>query len=410
MSGSAIVIGAGPAGLAIAAALAERDVDVCVIDPNPERGWESRYGMWLDEVHALGLDDVVDQSWARALICSDRGTRHAGAAYALLDNEALREHLLTRLEKAGGRLAQGVAQRLEEGPPHTVHTDRGPLTADVVVDAAGFSGAVLEPRPRPQAWQSAYGLMIEVDEHPWAADEMILMDFSTPGELNRQRPPTFLYAMPHDAHHIFVEETVLTSDSTPSFDALRERLIHRLEELGVRIRLVLSEERVRIPMGGALARGNQTAVAFGAASGLIHPATGYTVATSLRLAPEVAEAIAGPLNQGDALGASRAGWSAVLPAKRRRAHMIAQVGHRVLLELDQVELGSFLMRFFAQPRGRWMAYMSGTSNVFSRFGAMAGMAPGMPVSLYRPVLSGFFDGLFQSLYPAAAMTRLPDRS
>ncbi len=70
----------------------------------------------------------------------------------------------------------------------------------------------------------------------------------------------------------------------------------------------------------------QPVVAFGAAAKLTHPATGYSVAASLRAAPRVAAAIA---DGGDA----RHVWEAVWPPALRRTRRLHDYGLEVLLGL-----------------------------------------------------------------------------
>jgi lycopene cyclase-like protein len=380
MTGSAIVVGAGPAGLATATALAERGVDVTVVDPDPSRGWPARYGMWWPQVEALGLTHAVRRSWRRPLVIGGETTA-IDATYALLDNDRLREHLVTRFEAAGGRtLAARVREAHGDGPVE-VRTDHGVLRADVVVDASGAASVVVGASP-PDGWQSAYGRLVEVAGHPWSDDEMVLMDFRDAG----QDPPTFLYAMPMGPRQVFVEETVLTSRQPLSFESLAARLDDRVAAMGLEVVGVLGEEHVRIPMGQRLARARPGVVALGSAAGLSHPATGYTVATSLELAPPLADAIADRLQVGDVSGAALAGWEAILPRPRRRSHQLGLVGHDVLEQLDGEELGVFMTAFFRQPTPGWLGFMSGASCIPQRFRAMWGMGHHLPWWMWRRIL------------------------
>ena len=106
--------------------------------------------------------------------------------------------------------------------------------------------------------------------------------------------PTFLYALPFSETDIFVEETVLTSRPTTPIEACRSRLETRLRQLDIHPLEVHEEENCFIPMGGPIPRIEESRFAclpFGAAAGFVHPATGYSLLQSIRLAPAVADAI-----------------------------------------------------------------------------------------------------------------------
>src|SRR4029079_18254070 len=57
-----VVVGAGPAGWATAAACAEAGLDTAVLAPDLDRPWTPTYGAWPDELTGLGLPDGV---WRR---------------------------------------------------------------------------------------------------------------------------------------------------------------------------------------------------------------------------------------------------------------------------------------------------------------------------------------------------------
>lgn len=79
------------------------------------------------------------------------------------------------------------------------------------------------------------------------------------------------------------------------------------------------EEWSYIPVGGPLPVGNQPITAFGAAANLVHPATGYSIARSLREAPALAKSIADVLRQGQPVTqTAQSVWDALWPAEKRR--------------------------------------------------------------------------------------------
>ena len=82
---------------------------------------------------------------------------------------------------------------------------------------------------------------------------------------------------------------------------------------------VVEEEWSYIPVGGPLPLGSQTVTAFGAAANLVHPATGYSIARSLREAPNLAAEMAAILKDGrDMASTAAAVWDVLWPAEKRR--------------------------------------------------------------------------------------------
>ena len=75
-----------------------------------------------------------------------------------------------------------------------------------------------------------------------------------------------------------------------------------------------------IPVGGPLPSGDQTLTAFGAAANLVHPATGYSIARSLREAPAFACDVARLLQRksDDVDRRAESVWQALWPQEKRR--------------------------------------------------------------------------------------------
>ena len=85
------------------------------------------------------------------------------------------------------------------------------------------------------------------------------------------------------------------------------------------VKHVIEEEWSYIPVGGPLPLGDQPVTAFGAAANLVHPATGYSIARSLREAPALAAEMAVILRKDlPVQETSRQVWNALWPAEKRR--------------------------------------------------------------------------------------------
>ena len=109
--------------------------------------------------------------------------------------------------------------------------------------------------------------------------------------------------------------------------------------------------------------------AFGTAAGLVHPATGYSLARSLSEAPAFADAAAAALagveggNGGEpatAAGVSAAVWAALWPASRRKAAAFQLFGMELLARLGPADTDAFFRTFFALPAPLWRGFLAST--------------------------------------------------
>ena len=100
------VIGAGPAALCIAAALAQCGVAVSGLAPeDPAAPWPNTYGIWGPEVDALGLAHLLGHRWhdTRSYF-GDRLATPAvahGIDYGLFDKTALQQHWWQQCRSGG---------------------------------------------------------------------------------------------------------------------------------------------------------------------------------------------------------------------------------------------------------------------------------------------------------------------
>lgn len=104
----------------------------------------------------------------------------------------------------------------------------------------------------------------------------------------------------------------------------------------LQIKEVHEEEWSYIPVGGPLPLADQPITAFGAAASLVHPATGYSLARSLREAKGVAAATAAALGSADSQRsvASRV-WDALWSQERRKQVGLVGRGLRLFLEVHE---------------------------------------------------------------------------
>lgn len=362
-----LVVGAGPAGMALAAACAERGLRTTLVDPTPERPWRATYAAWRHELPTHLPTGVLAAtvSQARAVARTD----HALPEYVVLDNTALRAHLqhpdvVMRPGKAVGVVHSGSGSTV-------LLADGERLAAALVVDATGARRALTGgPPQRPTAEQSAFGLLVPEDlvRDLLAPGEALFMDWR-PAPDRSGGWPTFLYAVPVGGGQVLVEETSLAHRPGLPAAVLRRRLCSRLDALGVPRHTLGPRERVLFPLDLPVPRPRRV-VPFGSAAALVHPATGYSVATSLTLAPRVAQAIADTLPHGPA-AAVTAAWRALWPPTASVVHMLRRRGLEALLTLPEAEVPEFFEAFFALPEHLRRAYLSGREDLRGTVTAMA---------------------------------------
>jgi lycopene beta-cyclase len=204
----------------------------------------------------------------------------------------------------------------------------------VVVDAAAAAPLVAPGEALFMDWRPDHG------EHGW---------------------PTFLYGVPLGRGAVLLEETSLARRPGLPVPILRRRLHARLARHGVTAPADAPRETVRFPVDSPRHR-TPGVLGFGAAAPLVHPASGFSVATALRLAPAVAAAIAGRLPAGPA-AALAAAQGVVWPVGSGAVHRFRRTGLEALLRMPPAEVPAFFEVFLAlPPRHRW-AYLTGRDDV-----------------------------------------------
>lgn len=354
-----VVLGDGPAGSALAAALTGAAADVVLVGPGEP--WAATYGGWFEDIPA---------QWQPAFhptAVSAVGTRlhDLGPAYAMADNTELR-----RLMLHGVRHLTGWVDAIAHASDGCRVVLRGGavVRGRVLVDARGAP-------PGTVTRQTAYGLVLDERPAAVAGEAAVLMDWRQPLPGHE---PTFLYAMPLADGRWLVEETSLASASPPAVEDLRRRLAVRLgTDHTASSRRV---ELVSIPMSTSMHR-NGDALAFGAAAGYVHPATGYSVVAAMNAAPRVATAIVEALDDGSITRARHAVW----PRSLRVSRALHAWGLRALLELGE-RAPQFFDAFFELPAEQWMAYLRVDAPPQQIARTMAAVFGSVPWSVRRSLL------------------------
>lgn len=372
------VVGGGPAGLAVAQQVSEAGLSVCSIDPCPKLIWPNNYGVWVDEFEAMDLLDCLDTTWSGAVVYIDENsTKELGRPYGRVNRKQLKSKMMQKCISNGVKFHQAKVIKVihEETKSFLICNDGVTVQASVVLDATGFSRCLVQyDKPYNPGYQVAYGILAEVEEHPFDVDKMVFMDWrdshldqNSELKAKNSKIPTFLYAMPFSSNKIFLEETSLVARPGLQMEDIQERMVARLRHLGIKVKSIEEDERCVIPMGGPLPVLPQRVVGIGGTAGMVHPSTGYMVARTLAAAPIVARSIVEYLgSEKSLLGNELSGqvWKDLWPIERRRQREFFCFGMDVLLRLDLHGTRRFFSAFFDLEPRYWHGFLS--SRLFLR--------------------------------------------
>lgn len=129
----------------------------------------------------------------------------------------------------------------------------------------------------------------------------------------------------------------------------------------LQITKIHEEEWSYIPTGGPLPIASQPITAFGAAANLVHPATGYSIARSLRESPAMAQAMVTAMQeQPTPRAAAEFVWQALWTQEKRRQASFHVFGMELLCQLDVANTSDFFETFFSLPSSYWKGFLAST--------------------------------------------------
>jgi lycopene beta-cyclase len=375
----ALVIGAGPAGLSLAAALGKEGLSVqglTAVDVSSP--WPNTYGIWVDETESLGMAHFLKHRWQDCAVHVNHRLMPLNREYGLFDNHQLQNHWLEQVQKHRVIWHQDKACSIQHDTTcSTVTTAAGQiLKTRLVIDASGHHPAFLQrPKSMSIAYQAAYGIVGRFSRPPISPGQMVLMDYRDDhlSAAERAEPPTFLYAMDLGDGVFFVEETSLAYCPALSLDVLEKRLHQRLAYHQVEVAEIHHVERCLFPMNLPLPDLGQPLLGFGGAASMVHPASGYMVGALLRRGPALARAIAQTLDHqphSSPQQLAAAGWQALWPQERLRKYYLYLFGLENLMEFDGPRLNRFFETFFSLATPKWSGFLADTLSFAELISAM----------------------------------------
>jgi len=300
--------------------------------------------------------------WSGARVWIDeRDERVLDRAYGVLDNERCRQALISQAEGAAWTHGEVTELRSQGAGGVVTCSDGTTYSADIIVDAMGTLDALPHgSRSKPSSFQTAYGILAQVDGAV-ASEHVTLMDFRDPAPGIVPLPggcPSFLYSMPWPDGRWFFEETVLVANPPIAVETLKVRLEKRLEHQGIRVLNVEEVERCVIGMDVAPPERDADVLCYGAAAGMVHPATGYSFVESFRRAPRVAAAMKKELRVGVTQRSRLVLADAIWSSDERKCHALFQFGSNAVSGFNADDTRRFMNAFFSLPLDRWAAYLS----------------------------------------------------
>ncbi|CAN4118499.1 unnamed protein product [Withania somnifera] len=302
------VVGGGPAGLAVAQQVAEAGLSVCSIDPSPKLIWPNNYGVWVDEFEAMDLLDCLNSTWSGAAVYS----------------KMMQKCILNGVKFHQAKVIKVIH---EEAKSMLICSDGLTIQAKVY------------DKPYSPGYEAAYGILAEVEEHPFDKSKMLFMDWRD-SHLNNnmelkernRKVPTFLYAMPFSLNRIFLEETSLIGCPGLRMDDFQERMVARLSHLGALKRMNVSGRNWWYSWYGS-------------------PLNGYMVTRTLTAAPVVANTIIQYLG-------SEKDHLDLWPIERRSQREFFCFGMNILLKLDLSATRRFFDASFDLEPRYWHGFLS----------------------------------------------------
>ena len=355
------VVGAGPAGRSLAHRALAAGLRVAVIDPALDRIWSATYGVYTADLPEW-FDDSAIAAAAPSVTVFTPTERVIPHGYAILDTAVFQRTL--GIDGADVHACFALAVTAST----VACSDGRQLRATHVVDARGARSVDHQSRPR----QTAAGSVVPSDDA-----SMVLMDWRPACRIVPDATRSFSYRVALGGGRRLVEETCLAGNPPIDVDALAER--SRARNGRPLVDDVL-DEAVDFPLLACTTpwrRVDAGPLLFGAAGGLMNPATGYSVGQSLQATDVVVGAIVAGRDAHDAL------W----PRRARLAYRLRVLGLTVLLSLDSDDVVAFFDAFFRIDPRLQRRYLCGRDDAVGVLRAMAAVFPRLPMRLRRRVMA-----------------------
>ncbi|MCD2106808.1 lycopene cyclase family protein [Rhodococcus erythropolis] len=368
-SADVVIVGGGPAGRALATRCIARQLTVVVVDPHPRRMWTPTYSAWADELPSWLPGEVIASRIQRPSVWTN-GQKTLDRAYCVLNTPSLQLFLCDASMQFRAMSARTLSSTT------VVCVDGSQLTGSIVIDARGTDPTVTT------AQQTAFGVIVDraLASPILGGNEAWFMDWRRDNGTSDADAPSFLYAVPLDGERVLLEETCLAGRPALGLRELEARLRTRLHNRGCEVPDDAPVERVRFAVEGPRGSSPDGIHRFGGRGGLMHPGTGYSVASSLAEADAVAKAIADGGDPNAAL------W----PRSARAVSALRRVGLNALLTLDSGDVATFFEVFFDLPVEAQRSYLSDRRDASATAKVMAALFRSSPRHVRKTLMRAPF--------------------
>ena len=341
-----VIAGCGPSGLFAATACAKAGLSTLVIAPTPRKRWEQRLCTWEDD-WPDSYRQCLGRRWLRPrVVLADGTSRRLDRTYAQIDNDRLQDALWANFQDSGGIYLDAQAQECCHDELGTsLATTAGNVRTKILIDATGSAQALLsDSRPATQ-FQTAVGAVVSRADGNPVDPVATFMDFRpADSEYEDDDLPSFLYTLPLDTHRLFIEETVLTSYDPKPHETLRQRLNKRIAASGFRVLPNESGEHCVIAMDADIPTDSRV-LGFGIAGGMVHPASGFSVARSANASERLAKALCDAQDLSADTAVAKAAL-AIWGEDQKRRWALFGFGRDILSRLDTRQTQRFFEAFF----------------------------------------------------------------
>lgn len=358
------IVGAGLAGGLIALAFAARrpDVRLLLVEGGDEPGGNHIWSFFDSDVGAADrwlIDDLVSRRWAGGHDVVFPGlNRGFDTGY----NSVEAVHFAVMLRRLLGHRLMTNAPVAALAPDRVDLADGRSIRARAVIDARGPG----DLSALQCGWQKFVGNLIACDA-PHGIARPVIMD-ATVDQVDGYR---FIYLLPFDDHHIFVEDTYYSNDPILDPPAIEARIARYAAGRGWAGAVVHRETGV-LPVvhGGRFDRywpADDRIARAGVRAGLFQPMTGYSLPDAVRLALWLVEQ---PLGAG--LGPATRAYAA---AHWRAGGYYRMLGKMLFGAARPDERWRVFAHFYRLPPALIQRFYAGQSTLADRLRILCGRPP-----------------------------------
>ena len=282
-----VLVGGGLANGLIALRLAQLrpDISVAIVEGGNRIGGNHIWSSFDDDLspeQRAWTEPLIAHRWQEYSVRFPKRGRTLRAGYRTATSGLLAD-AVERALPAGHIFTDMKAVALDANS--VTLEDQRVLAAKAVIDGRGLG---IE-QPLDLRWQKFVGLELELENDHGLAGP-IVMD-ATVAQLDGYR---FVYTLPFGPRRVLVEDTYFSDAADLSSDTVRDRVLDYARVQGWRVASIRRQEAGVLPMalGGEAAdlwaAAPHGVTLSGLASGLFHPATGYSFPDAVRTADIIA--------------------------------------------------------------------------------------------------------------------------